>query len=83
LCGLVNRRQACNLSFHQRQLDASDARGFTRTVNSLHGGLLEVIHLHEAIGDRATQQRLQFNVGHQMKPASEIFARDDSRLAAS
>ena len=41
------------------------------------------IHLHEAIVDLATQQRWQFNVGHQMKSASEIVARDDFRLAAS
>src|SRR4029079_630843 len=69
-------RKACDLAFDERQLEATDARRFSCTVNLRHSRLLKFINTHSAAIDCTTSQLREFHIRHKMKSASEIIARN-------
>ncbi len=70
-------------SLDDRQFNASDTRRFAGAKNSGDCRSLEIVDSHVAGFDLATQQKRQLDVRNQMKPTSEVVARDGFGFPAS
>src|SRR5580704_9518990 len=76
ICGGVTR----DFAFDEREFKATDSGGLSSAEYSSDGGLLILVHLNKVFAQVAAAHARQFDVGNEMKAASEIVTFDFAGL---
>jgi hypothetical protein len=75
--------KARDFAFDEREIHSTDAGRLPCAEDRCHARLLQLIDLHETVAYSATQQKSQFNIRNQMKPARKIIARNTFYFSTS